>query len=246
MAITHSTKENLRKKGYTLLEILYALSIIGILSSMAVLNYSIYRTKACEAVSREDLRRAYSSAAVYFIDHPRGTLTLADLRKYGFIASPNVEVKIIHPRLSDLLLIASHNAPGAQVQVGSLPQVEQAGVPENSGEEIVPESRPAALPEPGFPQNIPSVTSALLRECDQETQTALKEAFAAARAYLQANPEGLVTKDILLDYGFSANENVSLTVVNGASSELSMSAIFNFPEATTFTIDSSGSISSAQ
>ncbi len=88
--------------------------------------------------------------------------------------------------------------------------------------------------------------SRVVEECNQETQRALKDAFTAAQDYLQHEPDGEVTKDILLAYGFTANENINLTVVNGSLNELSMSASFNFPGTMDFLIDSSGRVSRAQ
>ncbi len=243
---TRHIKLNLRPAGYTLLEILYALAIIGILSSLAVLNYSGYKSRAHDAVAQEDLRQAYSSATLYFMNNPKGTLTLSELGNYGFRGSPNVDVKIIHGRLADLLLTARYNAPAARIYMGLGSQPSMTEVPGPSGQEIAPESSNAASPERAPERSSASLRSALLEECNRETQRALMEAFATGRAYLADNPEGWVTKEILVDYGFSPNENVNLTVVNGGSPALSMSAIFNFSEATNFTIDASGSISSAR
>jgi prepilin-type N-terminal cleavage/methylation domain-containing protein len=110
---------NFREKGFTLLEILYTLSIIGILAAIATFNYSGYTKKASDTVAQEDLRQAYSSAVNYFMDHPTGILTSADLQNYGFKASPNVTVMIINGRPSDLLLISSYNVPGSQIYIAS-------------------------------------------------------------------------------------------------------------------------------
>lgn len=80
--------------------------------------------------------------------------------------------------------------------------------------------------------------------CNQATLMDLTEAYNAARAYLAKNPGKAVTKDALLANGFTPNENVSLVVLNGTSSNLSISASFNFPGTINYTISPSGISSS--
>jgi hypothetical protein len=72
----------------------------------------------------------------------------------------------------------------------------------------------------------------------------LMDAYSAAQGYLGRNPGKEVTEDILLANGFTPNENVSLVVLNGSSSNLLMSANFNFPGTTSYTIGPSGISSS--
>jgi prepilin-type N-terminal cleavage/methylation domain-containing protein len=242
--------KNLRGKGFTLLEILYALSIIGILAAIATFNYSGYKKKASDTVAQEDLRQAYSSAVNYFADHPSGVLTLADLQNYGFRASPNAKVMIINGRLSNLILISSYNAPGGQIYVASCQGMIQPGASSLTSKEPnqglgggtgtsngQQNSNPAG--NPPQQQNL-TTNQDVVKLCNQATLMDLQEAYSAARAYLGGNPGEAVTKDTLLANGYIPNENVSLVILNGTSSNLSMSANFNFPGTTNYTIGPSG------
>jgi len=242
--------KNLLGKGFTLTEILYVLSIIGILAAIATFNYSGYRKKASDTVAQEDLRQAYSSAVNYFMDHPTGILTSADLQNYGFKASPNVTVMIINGRPSDLLLISSYNVPGSQIYIASPQGMSQPGASgQSSGEPNQgsgggsgastgqQNTNPAG--NPSQQQNL-ATNQDVVKLCNQATLMDLMDAYGTAQGYLGRNPGQEVTKDILLGSGYVPNENVSLVVLNGTSSNLSMSANFNFPGTTDYTIGPSG------
>ena len=248
--------KNFRGKGFTLIEILYVLSIISILAAIAIFNYSGYKKKASDTVAQEDLRQAYSSAVNYFTDHPSGILTLAELKNYGFSDSPNVKVMIINGRLSDLLLISSYNVPGSQIYAASRQGMIQPGASSQSSGEPNQGSGGGSGTSGGAqnsnpPGNTPQQQSLatnqdIVKYCNQAALMDLKEAYQTAQAYLGKNPGQAVTKDLLFDIGYIPNENVSLVILNGTSSNLSMSAIFNFPGAADYRIDPSGISSSTR
>ena len=247
---------NFRENGFTLLEISSVLSIIGILAAIATLNYSGYKKKASDTVAQEDLRQAYSSAVNYFIDNPSGILVLADLKNYGFSASPNVKVMIINGRLSDLLLISSYNVPGSQIYIATRQGMSQPGAfsqssgepNQGSGGGSSTSGGPQNSNPPGnTPQQQSLATNQdIVKFCNQAALRDLQEAYQAAQAYLGQNPGQAVTKDILLSIGYVPNENVGLVILNGTSSNLSMSAIFNFPGAADYRIDPTGISSSTR
>jgi prepilin-type N-terminal cleavage/methylation domain-containing protein len=245
--------KNFREKGFTLTEILYVLSIIAILAAIATLNYSGYKKKATDTVAQEDLRQAYSSAVNYFADHPSGVLTMADLQNYGFRSSSNVKVMIINGRLSNLVMTSSNNAPDAQIYIaygqgmtppgGSRPSSGEPNQGSGGGTGAGGQQNSNPSGNPPLQQNL-ATNQDVARLCNQATMMDLAEAYGAAQGYLGRNPGKDVTKDILLANGFTPNENVSLVILNGSSSNLSMSANFNFPGTASYTISPSGISSS--
>ena len=56
-------------EGFTLLELLVTISIIGILAAMAISMYSAYRTRAFDARALSDLRNVMSAQEAYFADN---------------------------------------------------------------------------------------------------------------------------------------------------------------------------------
>ena len=241
-----------RQKGFTLIEILLVLSILGGLLAIASLFYPWYRIKASETVSQEDLRKAYTAAVAFFIDFPQRVLTPADLEKYGFRSSPGIETRVVDGRLASLLLVSYSTMPGSRAFM-----IQRLGAGLLSGRDPYgPASGPGgstgghSAPGPSGGISGDSFAAPLIQamdatgwgRCNEKAKTALEEAFGIAQKYFSKDPEGSITKDILLDYGFLPSEEVNLLVINGTQSSLEMSAIFNIPGALNFSIDSSGII----
>jgi len=240
--------------GFTLIEILLVICILGVLAGIAVFSYSSPKMKAYEAVVKEDLRQAYTSAMAFFIDNPNSILTPTGLTQYGFRSSPNVSVSIIDGSPNSLFLLSRYNAPGAQVYVTYSKGIHSPGEPDQiwmaqwipggpSGTHPTAASTttpPGQAGESGQKAN--SVNADLMEKCNRLTRSALGEAYSAAQSFFQNNPGGVLTKDLLLAYGYTPHDSVNLTIVDGSPVRFSLSASFNLPGATSFGIDGSGNI----
>jgi len=58
-------------EGFTLLELLVVVGIIGILSAIAIPQFSEYRARGFDARARSDLRNVAVAEDAYFVDHNR-------------------------------------------------------------------------------------------------------------------------------------------------------------------------------
>jgi prepilin-type N-terminal cleavage/methylation domain-containing protein len=99
-----------RKKGFTLIELVFVIAIIGIFVAIAVPNFLSFRKKGYNASAVTDLKNAYTAAQIYFSEQPSGTVDLVTLRNYGFKSSPGVNLSIHDSSNSGLSMIASHSS----------------------------------------------------------------------------------------------------------------------------------------
>ncbi len=82
-------------KGFTLIEIMIVIVIIGILAAIAIPQFNAYRIRSYNAIAVSDVRNAAVAQEAYFVDHKFYADSIDELAKRpDFYTSPGVLMKI--------------------------------------------------------------------------------------------------------------------------------------------------------
>ena len=100
------------EKGFTLIELMIVIAIIGILAAIAIPQFSAYRKRSYNASANADLRNAATAQEAYFVDESTYTGTVGALEgaSYGLFTTDNVTVGIDAADTDGYTMTARHSS----------------------------------------------------------------------------------------------------------------------------------------
>ncbi|MBW2064737.1 MAG: prepilin-type N-terminal cleavage/methylation domain-containing protein [Deltaproteobacteria bacterium] len=88
--------KKMSEEGFTLIELMIVIAIIGILAAIAIPQFSAYRKRSYNSAAQSDLRNAATAQEAYYVDHQTYADTLDDIlgSTYGLFTSENVTISL--------------------------------------------------------------------------------------------------------------------------------------------------------
>ena len=100
------------QKGFTLIELMIVIAIIGILAAIAIPQFSAYRKRSYNSAAQSDLRNATTAQEAYFVDEQTYASAVASITgaTFGLYLSQNVTLSVVAGSAAGYTMKAYHSS----------------------------------------------------------------------------------------------------------------------------------------
>jgi type IV pilus assembly protein PilA len=104
-------RKNKGERGFTLIEIMVVIAIIGILSLIAILQFSNYKQRSLNSAVETDLKNAATAQEAYFADQNTycGVIGKLSVSPYGLAVSKGVNLQVVSASTSGYTMLGYHD-----------------------------------------------------------------------------------------------------------------------------------------
>ena len=98
------------QRGFTLVELMIVIAIIGILAAIAIPQFAQYRARGYMSAVRSDVKNCHTAAMAYFADKPDAeSMTIEDCKASGYTPTKGVTITVTSGDAATFSLSGTHN-----------------------------------------------------------------------------------------------------------------------------------------